>query len=215
MSAAARSSRKAAAPDASTSAMVTPSAPGAPSVGSHLLPGPEQDVAADDLVVQGMEAALRLLLGTAVEHALQRTGWVQAVGLRGGPSPHAGTHRIPPPARCIDEAGVLPITGGCVVRPARAVLRPPPTPWRPPATSRWLPVIGRRCFPNAAGSGPPRVSPVPTTPFWHSTPPTPEGSLAPAPGSQVPSMAFAPRNTGSAPSWSACAGIPDDAAGFA
>jgi hypothetical protein len=29
------------------------------------------------------------------------------------------------------------------------------------------------------------------TPSGHSTPPTPEGSLAPAPGSQVPSMAFA------------------------
>jgi hypothetical protein len=27
------------------------------------------------------------------------------------------------------------------------------------------PVIGRHCFPNPAGSGPPRASPVPTTPF--------------------------------------------------
>src|SRR5215212_3937528 len=31
----------------------------------------------------------------------------------------------------------------------------------------------------------------PRHPSDHSTPPTPEGSLAPAPGSQVPSMAFA------------------------
>jgi hypothetical protein len=61
---------------------------GRPSVCSHLVPGPAQDVAAGDLVVQGMEPALGLLLGTAVQHALQRTGRVQAIGPRGGPSPH-------------------------------------------------------------------------------------------------------------------------------
>jgi hypothetical protein len=55
-----------------------------------------------------MKPAMRLLLGTAVQHALQGTDLVQAIGPRGGPSPHAGTHRIPPPARRVDEAGVLP-----------------------------------------------------------------------------------------------------------
>jgi hypothetical protein len=71
---------------------------GRPSVCSHLVPGPFEDVAAGDLVEQGMEPALRLLLGTAVEHALQRTGCVQAVGLRGGPSPHrALTDPLPAP----------------------------------------------------------------------------------------------------------------------
>jgi hypothetical protein len=69
---------------------------GRPSVGSHLVPGPEQDVAAGDLVEQGMEPAVGLLLGAAIEHALQGTDLVQALGRRGGPSPHAGTHRIPP-----------------------------------------------------------------------------------------------------------------------
>jgi hypothetical protein len=41
-----------------------------------------------------------------------------------------------------DEAAALPITGGCVVRPARSVLRPPPTPcW--PAVPFPDSVIGR------------------------------------------------------------------------
>ncbi len=61
---------------------------GRPSVGAHLVPGPFEDVAAGDLVEQGMEPAVRLLLGAAVQHALQGTNLVQAVGPRGGPSPH-------------------------------------------------------------------------------------------------------------------------------
>jgi hypothetical protein len=93
---------------------------GRPSVGSHLLPGPPPDIAAGNLVVESMEPAVGLLLGAAVQHALQGTDLVQAVGPRGGPSPQAGTHRIPPPARCLDEAGVLP--SGRVVL-SRAVKR--------------------------------------------------------------------------------------------
>jgi hypothetical protein len=73
-----------------------------------------------DLVEQGMEPAIRLLLGTAVQHALQGTGWVQAIGLRGGPSPHAGTHRSSPCTACVDEVGALP--SGRVVL-SRAVWR--------------------------------------------------------------------------------------------
>src|SRR5512133_3121928 len=55
------------------------------------------------------------------------------------------------------------LTGGCVVRSAQPVLRPPPTPTRPAPTSRRAPVIGR----HASGSttpqpaGPGRASPVP------------------------------------------------------
>src|SRR4029453_18237127 len=55
-----------------------------------------------------MEAAMRLLLGTAVQHTLQGTGPVQAIGLCGGPSPHAGTHRSSPSSMRVDEAGALP-----------------------------------------------------------------------------------------------------------
>jgi hypothetical protein len=59
-----------------------------PSVGTDVPPCPPQDVAAGDLVVEGMETTARILLGTAVQHALQGTGRIQAIGLRGGPSPH-------------------------------------------------------------------------------------------------------------------------------
>src|SRR5215207_1783900 len=91
----------------------------------------------------------------------------------------------------VDEAGVLPLGPGCVVPHPQAVLRPPPTPWRPPATSRWLPVIGGPASraPQARGHRGPLQ--FPRHPSDHSTPPTPEGSWAPAPGSLVPSMAFA------------------------
>ena len=57
-----------------------------PSVSTDLVPGPPQDVAAGDLVVEGMETTVRLLLGTAVQHPLQGTGRIQAIGSRGGPS---------------------------------------------------------------------------------------------------------------------------------
>jgi hypothetical protein len=71
-----------------------------PSVGTDLVPGPEQDVAAGDLVEQGMETPVRLLLGTAVQHTLQGTDLVQAIGPRGGPSPHrALTDPLPQHAR--------------------------------------------------------------------------------------------------------------------
>ena len=88
------------------------------------------------------------------------------------------------------KQGPFPPAGLCC--PGRqAVLRPPPTPWWPPATSRWLPVIGALASrtPQARGHRGPLQ--FPRHPSDHSTPPTPEGSLAPAPGSLVPSMAFA------------------------
>jgi hypothetical protein len=43
----------------------------------------------------------------------------------------------------IDEAAALPITGGCVVRSARSVLRPPPTPFRLAVHFPRSSVIGR------------------------------------------------------------------------
>src|SRR6266571_2490648 len=55
----------------------------------------------------------------------------------------------------------------------------------------------------------------PRHPSDRSTPHTPEGSLAPAPGSQVPSMAFALRIRARLPLGPAHAGIRNDAAGFA
>src|SRR3990170_4630364 len=48
----------------------------------------------------------------------------------------AGMHRLLPSSSSADEAGPLPITRGCVVHRARAVLRAHPPPFRPDATSR-------------------------------------------------------------------------------
>src|SRR5690242_12240739 len=83
--------------------------------------------------------------------------------LRGGTSTD-GTHRAPPLATLrTDEAAALPITGGCVVRPAQPVLRPPPTPTRPaihfPVPAGYRTPRSGSINPQAAGPG--RASPVP------------------------------------------------------
>src|SRR6266581_846769 len=49
-----------------------------------------------------------------------------------------------------DEAAALPITGGCVVRPAQPVLRPPPTPTRP--ATHFPPPPSIRSAPHTPGS---------------------------------------------------------------
>jgi hypothetical protein len=64
----------------------------------------------------------------------------------------------------MDEAAALPITGGCVVRPARSVLWPPSTPcWLfAPFPLR---VIGRHAPTSSAAVGPARASTVPVVTF--------------------------------------------------
>ena len=62
-------------------------------VGGHVDPRFPHHVAAGELVVKGMETTLWVLLGTAVEHALEGTNGVQAVGLSDGPSRLLGTHQ--------------------------------------------------------------------------------------------------------------------------
>src|SRR6516164_1115092 len=77
----------------------------------------------------------------------------------------------------MNEAAALPITGGSVVRSARSVLRPPPTPTRPHAHFPDSPVIGRAAPTSSAASpgrgGPPQFPPPPSQ---RSTPHTPGGS---------------------------------------
>jgi len=72
-----------------------------------------------------------------------------------------------------------------------SLLRPPPTPSRPPTTSRVTPVIdalaSRRPQQRGRGGSPQ----FPGQPSDRSTPLTPEGPSTPAPDSQVSSMAFA------------------------
>lgn len=52
-----------------------------------------EHVAAGDLVVQSVEAAIPILLSTAVEHALESTNPVHASGAADGPSRY-GTHQV-------------------------------------------------------------------------------------------------------------------------
>src|SRR5271166_6854553 len=63
-------------------------------VGTDLAPGPAHDVAAGDLVTQGVEAAIPILLGTAVKHALESTNPIHTQGAADGPSRY-GTRQIP------------------------------------------------------------------------------------------------------------------------
>jgi hypothetical protein len=67
---------------------------GRAAVGTDLAPGLPEHVAAGDLVVEGLEAAIPILLSTAVEHALESTNPVHAHGVADGPSRHVGTHQV-------------------------------------------------------------------------------------------------------------------------
>src|SRR6266545_5504832 len=89
---------------------------------------------------------------------------------------------------CAGEAGALR-SGRVVLSRPSSLLRPPPTPSRPSATSRAL-VIGGPAS-RAADPGPRRPLQFPRHPSDRSTPHAPGGSCAPAPGSLVPSVAFA------------------------
>ena len=64
-------------------------------VGGHVAPRPPHHVAAGDLVPERMEPTFPVLLGTAVQHALQGTDGIQAIDLPDGPSRHRGTHQRP------------------------------------------------------------------------------------------------------------------------
>jgi hypothetical protein len=101
-------------------------------------PRPPHNVSAPDLVMQRMEPTSRIGLGRPVQRMLQGTNRVTDGPHRGGTSRN-GTHRIPLLHRPARERSSGPsLTGGCVVRTARPVLRPPPTPSRPQPTSRLL-----------------------------------------------------------------------------
>jgi hypothetical protein len=54
--------------------------PTSPAVCTDLAPGPLHDVAAGDLVKEGVEAAIPILFSAAVENALESTNTVHAPG---------------------------------------------------------------------------------------------------------------------------------------
>ena len=164
-------------------------------VAAHLAPRPLQDVPAADLVIQRVESSSGIGLGRPVERMLQGTDRAErALGTSGGTS-HDGTHRPLLANLRVDEAAALPITGGYVVRPARPVLRPPPTPSRPAAhfparTGYRAPRSG--AVPQSPGRGRPPQFPPP--PSERSTPSTPGSSSRLRSRFFTVSMAFALRD---------------------
>ena len=160
-------------------------------VGTDLAPSPPEHVAAGDLVIEGVEAAILVLLGTAVEHALESTNPVHALGATDGPS-RDGTHQSPSHPPCASmKRGPLPMRPAFPTSEYYDPLRPPLG--RPPHFPG-SPVIGGASLPSPRRRRGRDGSPgFPGRPSARSTPNTPEGSSAPAPGTRAPSMAFAVR----------------------
>ena len=91
-------------------------------VAAHLAPRPLQNVPAVDLVIQRVESSSGIGLGRPVQRMLQGTDRVEpTLDTWGGTSTY-GTHRPLLVNLRADEAAALPLTGGCVVHPARPVL---------------------------------------------------------------------------------------------
>jgi len=130
-------------------------------IGRHVDPGPPHHVTAGELVVEGVEPTLRMLLGAAVEHALEGLDGVQAIDLPDGPSRYSGTHQRPSlPRRAPVKQGPFARAGLCC--PSR---RHYYGPLRLPLGRLPLPgVTGyRQARSRPQRTGPRRVSPVPMT----------------------------------------------------
>src|SRR5687768_10652301 len=93
------------------------------------------------------------------------------------------------PSSCIDEAGALG-SGRVVLSRPSSLLRPPPTPSRPPATSR-VAVIGRLASRRPRDGAEEGLPSSQDSRLTVPRPLTPEGPSVPAPGTQAPSVAFA------------------------
>src|SRR5215217_1185182 len=101
-----------------------------------------------------------------------------------------GTRR-PFPALTHKRSSGPSLPGGPVVRAAQAVLRPPPTPSRHPATSRLAPVIDRDVpTAHSAGGRAGEGLQFPSSPSERSTPSTPRSSSGLRSRLSTPSMAF-------------------------
>jgi len=81
---------------------------GRPAVSTDLAPSPLHDVAAGDLVKEGVETTILVLLSAAVQHALESTNPVHALGAADGSSRY-GTHQSPSaPSRASMKRGPFP-----------------------------------------------------------------------------------------------------------
>src|SRR6266540_1153665 len=178
------SSRKASAPDSPTSSMVTPSTPGAPRFARTSPQALASTSLRPTLSYRAWKRRLGSCLALRYSTSCKARDFSSLSALLGdlaliGHSPDPLLVRA-----CAGEAGALR-SGRVVLSRPSSLLRPPPTPSRPSATSRpWV-------FPGPQTRG--RGGPLqfPRHPSDRSTPHAPGGSCAPAPGSLVPSVAFA------------------------
>ena len=82
--------------------------PGGAPVSGHVAPRPPHHIAAGELVVKSVEPTLPILLGAAIQHALESTNLVHALGAADGPSRSLSTRQSSsPPSQCTGEAGAL------------------------------------------------------------------------------------------------------------
>jgi hypothetical protein len=117
----------------------------------------------------------------------------------------------------MNEAAALPITAGCVVPSAQAVLRPPPTPTRLESPSRLITgyrtqTLQRFTAEPPGQGGPPKFPPPPYERSAPSTPGSPSGLHSRL---FTPSMAFAVSNAARLSLSPPEGGKANDAAGFA
>jgi len=136
--------------------------PGSALIRSHVAPRPPHNVAAGDLVEHGVEPTLGILLGTAIEHALESSNAVPATGRADGTSRTAGTHQRPSlPNRAWMKQGSFAPAGLCC--PDHQHYYDPlrlPLGYRSfRGAAAYRPMLLR----SPAGTGPRRVSPVPRT----------------------------------------------------
>jgi hypothetical protein len=94
-------------------------------VGTDLMPRPLQDVAAGDLVKERVKTTVPVLLGTAIEHALESTNTVHTEGAADGPSLQIGTHQSPShPLRASMKRGPFPHRRFCCPQRLKQYYRP-------------------------------------------------------------------------------------------
>ena len=133
---------------------------GRPAVSTDLAPSLPEHVAAGDLVIEGVEPTIRILLSTAVEHALESTNTVHARGAADGSS-RFGTHQSPShPSRASMKRGPFPMWPAF---PTSEYYDPLRLPLDRPHHFPGSPVIGGHRFPPPAAAGPRRLSRVPRT----------------------------------------------------
>src|SRR6266540_7406810 len=133
---------------------------GRPAVCTDLAPSLPEHVAAGDLVIEGVEAAILILLSAAVEHALESTNSVHARGAADGSS-RFGTHQSPShPSRASMKCGPFPMWPAF---PTSEYYDPLRLPLSRPNHFPGSPVIGGHRFPPPTVAGPRRLSRVPRT----------------------------------------------------